>query len=140
MARMSSAAANPIAAVELLAILVATLLWTNVIRSRAVIGFVDNEPAKHAMVRGGSPVEHLAALGGEVCSIEILHRALCYWERVPSQSNIADPPSRGEVPPTLPGFGPPLRISLLELGERARRSHPFLEGMRDVTSLRPGAP
>ena len=132
MERMSSAAANPIAVVELLAVLVAVSVWRDRVHGRAVLAFVDNEPAKHALIRGGSSVADVASVVGDICAAEIQEQALIFFERVPTGSNVADPPSRGEVPPRLPGWMAPQRQPLAKLGGRgAQGPHPFLEGMRD---------
>ena len=87
---------NPICAVELLAVLCAMRLWRGRLSHRASLCFVDNDPAKHALVRGGSAVFDVASIVQATCELEIAGRMLSYIERVPSSSNPADAPSRGE--------------------------------------------
>ena len=94
---------NPIGQVELVAVLVALHLWESELQSRAMIGFVDNEAAKHALVRGLSAQATMAALCDVACSAEIRQGASWFWERVPSESNGADAPSRGAPPLAPPG-------------------------------------
>ena len=141
---LSSKAANPIAAVELLACLIALALWADEVRHRAVIGFVDNEAAKCALVKGGSAAQDVAAICGDVCAAEIALAAVLYWERVPSSSNIADAPSRGARPVALPGLTSP-RQRTLELtsagvrGHEVGAAHLFMRGLRNVR-VRPESP
>ena len=134
MRQMSSKAANPIAAVEALAVLLAVLFWSERMRSRTVLAFVDNEPAKAALVKGSSAAGDLATICGDVCAAEIKHHMLCFWERVPSASNVADPPSRGLAPPALGGLSPPSRSFASELTFRTFRAYRcshLLKGVRD---------
>ena len=106
--------ANPICAIEVLAVLVAVLVWGRRLAGRPCLGFVDNEPAKFALNRGSSAIVTVAALIDSVCTAEIAGRMLAWWERVPSASNLADPPSRLELPPNLPGWPVPSRTLIDE--------------------------
>ena len=135
MATLAAAAANPIASVELIAIWVALLLWGDLCMHRAILAFVDNDPARHALVRGGSGVEGMAAIVDAICDLEIQLRALAYFERVPSQSNIADPPSRGEHPGRLAGYLRPEASMCEHLGRQTVGSTPghLLTGIRDLS-------
>ena len=132
MAQLGAAAANPIAAVELIAIWVALLLWGDRCAHRPVLAFIDNDPARHALVRGGSPVPAIASVVDAVCDLEIRLRALAFFERVPSQSNIADPPSRGVRPDRLDGFEPPEACDCTRVGDRVAQSCQLLMGLRDT--------
>ena len=134
MGALSSKAANPIAAVELLACLVALSLWADAVRGRAVIGFVDNESAKCALVKGASAAQDVATICGDVCAAEIALAAVFYWERVPSRSNIADAPSRGVRPVALPGFTSPSQrtLELDSKGGLCDASCHLLRGIRDI--------
>ena len=132
MARLTAEAANPIAAVELVAVWVSLLLWSDLCSHRPILAFVDNDPARHALVRGGSPVQAIASVVDSVCDLEIRLRALVFFERVPSQSNIADPPSRGVQPDRLAGFSPPEACSCSRVGDRAAHSCQLLMGLRDI--------
>ena len=132
MALLGAEAANPIAAVELIAIWVSFLLWADRCAHRPMLAFIDNDPARHALVRGGSQVPAIASVVDAVCDLEIRLRALAFFERVPSQSNIADPPSRGIRPSRLEGFSPPVACSCTYVGQRATQSCQFLMGLRDT--------
>ena len=63
--------ANPIAAIELMAVLLASLLWNKFLQNRAVLYFVDNDAAKHGLARGSSSSEVLAAIIDATCEVEI---------------------------------------------------------------------
>ena len=98
-ARRSRTAAGKeqvIAQAELPPVVVATLIWREQLKDLAVITFVDNESAKHALISGYSPIR--ASLGILNVSAELdAGLALHQWvTRVPSASNPADAPSRLE--------------------------------------------
>ena len=108
---------------------------------RAVLAFVDNDPAKHALVRGSSAVRDVAALVDAICSLETRSRMLTYVERVPSASNPADAPSRGEAPVQLDMLGRAARVSVdcdaVKMGWAPGRELPGLlcRGVRDLKLL-----
>ena len=114
---------NPITAVELAAALLAVLLWQSVLSGQAFIAFVDNDAAKHAVVRGYSSVADVAVLAAHIADAEINHQTLGYWERVASPSNLADPPSRGSVPPSIPGWPAPVAIDCRAAAVLLPRGH-----------------
>ena len=135
MRALTSESANPIAAVEVLAVWAALALWEGRVSNRAVLGFVDNDPAKHALVRGSSPGADLAACVDAACALEIRAKALCYWERVPSVSNVSDDPSRGVIPTRLAGFGEPVLDLCVTLGPVPGSGRTHTRGVRDRTML-----
>ena len=101
---------NPIAEGEALAVAVALVCWKRCLAGRPVLGFIDNEAARHAIVKGGASTDRLADVVASVNGLEIGHAVAAYWERVPSHSNIADLPSRGLLPPALDFLEPPVCI------------------------------
>ena len=107
-AHLLKSSVNPITAVELAAAFFAVILWQKVLKDQAFIIFVDNDAAKHSVVRAYSKVEDVAELAAAIADAEIKARSLGYWERVPSASNVADPPSRGSPPPPVAGWPLPL--------------------------------
>ena len=111
MALLTGLAANPIAIIELLAVAMGVILWSHHLTSAAVIGFIDNEASKHALVKSSSAVRGIAAVVDLVCTCEIGDRSLFFWERVASQANLADAPSRGALPASPPGWPAPVRSS-----------------------------
>ena len=133
--------ANPIAAVELLAVVCAMEVWFTTCRGRSVLAFVDNDSAKHALVKGGSSTPTLALLCQQVCDREIAGRILAYFERVPSASNIADPPSRGIAPPAVPGWPAIVHEFCRSLPGTGNSRGQFSWGVRDlVCSLASDSP
>ena len=81
---------------------------------RALLGFIDNDGAKHVLAKGGSSSLEASAVCDGVSAREIAGAVLTYWERVPTASNIADAPSRGVEPARLPGWPSPSRVLVAE--------------------------
>ena len=79
---------------ELLPVIVAQRTWRARWTGRRVLVFVDNDSARHALIRGGSPSLASAHLVSEFWRTETALVAYAWIERVPSASNIADGPSR----------------------------------------------
>lgn len=85
---------HPIYEVEILAILIALLLWGKLVWHAQTVFYLDNDAARSGFIRGS----------GATCVADVLIRAFCFFEnalnikswfsRVPSHSNIADDPSR----------------------------------------------
>ena len=87
---------HPIGLVEMYAIAVAYKLWFSRLRGERVIIFCDNWPALDCFVRGSSPVRLWRQLLLCFERLETDGSAFIWMARVPSQSNVADPPSRGD--------------------------------------------
>ena len=104
-ARLLEHSSNPIAEIEAIGAMVALLLWRDVVVDRAVLAFNDNEAVKAAMIAGTSSSPRVAWVLEVTLRLEIATRSLLWWERVASDSNIADAPSRGRTPMPLAGFG-----------------------------------
>ena len=68
--------------------------WRRRWAERRVLLFVDNDSARHALIRGGSLSFASACLVGLFWEEETRMRAFAWVERVPSSSNPADGPSR----------------------------------------------
>lgn len=93
----SQEAAQIIFEAEVLAAVVATVLWKSVLKDVRTLLFVDNEGAKFALLKGyndNSVVDRLAEVFVE-CESET--HIYLWISRVPSASNVADEPSRGIV-------------------------------------------
>ena len=86
---------------ELLPVLLAQEVWRDRWRDRRVLLFVDNDSARHALIRGTSPAGASAAIVGRFWESEASYGAYTWIERVPSVSNPADAPSRLEFGPAL---------------------------------------
>ena len=81
--------------VETLAALLARNLWQPLFGSKRVILFVDNEGTKFSLLKGVSDNACVDAMAEAFAKLECQLHAMVWIARVPSKSNIADPPSRG---------------------------------------------
>ena len=84
-----------IAQAEAFAMLVARIASRPILHSRRVIFFVDNESCRYSCIKSLSDSQSLMRiiqLFHQCCEID---HAIMWIERVPSDSNIADLPSRG---------------------------------------------
>ena len=82
---------------ETLACLVAFLLWSKKCVNRKCLLFVDNEGTKFCAIKGSSDNACVDMLVTFLAEAEARIFTLSWIARVPSYSNCADPPSRGEV-------------------------------------------
>ena len=79
----------------LVAVPLALATWKARIANRDVLFFVDNEPAREALVRGSSVADD-SSLYVTYCRLLCAEIGAAVWyARVASPSNIADAPSRG---------------------------------------------
>ena len=85
---------NAIGELETIAVALAFLLWTEELTSRCVVSYIDNEGAKFSLIRGCSKSPVLARISQWVATLCERHTVLPWFSRVPSSSNIADPPSQ----------------------------------------------
>jgi len=81
---------------ELYPAIVARRLWKHKIKGRDVIHFFDNDAARYALVKGTSPCLESAWLVQSFWTNESETDSRSWIARVPSRSNIADGPSRGD--------------------------------------------
>ena len=81
---------------ELFPLLLARQTWRKRLAGRHVICFVDNDSARFVMIKGYSPVLRSMEIIGEIWKLDVASATAPWYERVPSPSNIADWPSRGE--------------------------------------------
>ncbi|CAE7475744.1 NAGLU [Symbiodinium sp. CCMP2592] len=85
-----------IAQAEAFAMVIARDYAATFAKGRRTFFFVDNESARCCMIRGSSPVRALLALAHAFYASECRDQLVTWIERVPSASNVADLPSRGE--------------------------------------------
>ena len=62
---------------------------------RRVIYFVDNEAARFSLLKGTSGKESMQQLTASFHSVDLAFPSIAWVERIPSESNPADAPSRG---------------------------------------------
>ena len=94
-------------------------------RERRALIFVDNDAARHAIIKGASPSGPSAILVDMFWTSEADLGAFSWIERVPSLSNPADAPSRLQF------------AELLDLGARLRDEGAVL-GLRCVRQIAMG--
>ena len=82
---------------ELAVIPIALATWESVVAHRDVLCFIDNDAAKDALILGTSSSEWSSRAVRRTRSFCAELAAAVWYERVPSPSNIADWPSRGDV-------------------------------------------
>ena len=112
---------------EMIPCLVAREVWKDRLRGRATINYVDNEAARFALIKGGSPTQDSAWIAAGFWRLDSDLRCHSWFERVPSPSNISDGPSRGkDIGPIK--LGPdvsllPKRVGVPENWERDFLAH-----------------
>ena len=70
-------------------------LWHHRLAGRRVLHFVDNEGAREGLIKGSSMSRESLLLLSTFWDLESLCGTYCWFERVPSFSNVSDGPSRG---------------------------------------------
>ena len=86
--------------VELFAGPVALDTWAHILEDRYVIHFCDNSTALGALVKGYSPSGDLLHMTGDYWLRCAKLKCCVFVDRVESKSNIADEPSRPDIPNT----------------------------------------
>ena len=82
---------------ETLAAVLAFALWKERFSNRRCVIFVDNEGTKFSLLKGSSDNSTVDLLAGLFAELESSIHSFTWLARVPSKSNIADPPSRNDV-------------------------------------------
>ena len=67
------------------------------LKGRRVIYWIDNESARFALIKGTSGVDSMNILSSVFHAADLERPSISWFERVPSQSNPADGPSRGKA-------------------------------------------
>ena len=90
---------------EAFAVLLARVVFREILTQRRALFFVDNEGARYSLIKGVSPTLALLQIVQlfHACSEE--DQCMQWVERVPSKSNIADLPSRGQTEKALSIIG-----------------------------------
>ena len=82
---------------EAFAVLLARVVFRETLTKRRALFFVDNEGARYSLIKGVSPTLALLQIVQLFHSCSEEDQCLQWIERVPSTSNIADLPSRGQT-------------------------------------------
>ena len=86
---------------KLLALVLAFAVWRDRLDAVPLICFIDNNSARDLAISGAGRNLVAKALIGFLLKLEMAVCASPWYSRVPTPSNIADDPSRGEVQPFL---------------------------------------
>ena len=81
---------------EILPVLIAKWTWRRQLADRPAIFFIDNDGARHNLVRGASVAEDSAHMVMRSWLEDAETGTLSWYDRVPSASNISDGPSRDD--------------------------------------------
>ena len=104
-----------------MAVLLSRVLFRSRLRSRAHICFIDNDTAKASLVAGYCDAELACRVVGLISEDDVLGQLAPWYDRVPSESNVADRPSRGLPPVHVTGWGPATEVDCAaELAEVAQ--------------------
>ena len=79
---------------ELLALIVAFILWKNIVCRSPVVFYVDNNAARDVAISASSRSKLVGRLVEQLLHAEDISACFCWFARVPSPSNPADNPSR----------------------------------------------
>ena len=82
---------------EFFAVLVALVLWGKLLSSRQVVFYVDNDGVRDVLISCNTADPVGIVLLTSVLELEGALAISSWFTRVPSKSNIADSPSRGEI-------------------------------------------
>jgi len=82
---------------ELLALVVAFSAWRKIISAMSVLCFVDNNSARDVAISGSGRNVTANLLIEALLKLEMATCTTPWYSRVPTPSNIADDPSRGEI-------------------------------------------
>ena len=96
---------------ELLALIVSFVLWKNLVSNAPVVFYVDNNSARDVAISANSRSKLIAGLVEQLLKVEDISSSFCWFARVPSPSNPADDPSRGEVQGLLDAGVPLVDVS-----------------------------
>ena len=88
---------NPIYLFELLAALVASVLWSTDYPFRYVVNYIDNEASRSALTKAWSNVKFANNIIGKFVELEMSSSWKPWFSRVPTHSNPSDDPSRLKI-------------------------------------------
>ena len=94
---------------ELLPVLLAAVVWADILRNRYVVFWLDQDAARQGLTKGYSPSEHSAVLIDLASQHLSALQVFPWFARVPSASNPADAPSRLDLPAVWKSFPGALR-------------------------------
>ena len=75
--------------------------YQKLFQSRRVLFFIDNDSARHALIKASSTSEASNRILQFVTAVDVETHTWAWYTRVPSASNPADDPSRGILVPSV---------------------------------------
>ena len=102
--RVDSGKEQLVTEAELFPQLLARLEWRDRLINSNLICFVDSEPAKFSLIRGTSEAPTCADIVYAVSQLDAQLSIWAWYTRVPSFSNLADDPSRLEIPKSIRNY------------------------------------
>ena len=96
MSQLLKRSKNPIYELEVMPVLVAVWLWGQQLRNSQVCWYLDNEASRSAYLKAYGATEVADGLVAAFTEAEMALQIKSWFARVPSSSNVADAPSRGE--------------------------------------------
>ena len=81
---------------ELLALIVAFVLWKNFVSKSPVVFFVDNNAARDVAISASGRSQLIQGMIEQLLQVEEISACYAWFARVPSPSNPADGPSRND--------------------------------------------
>lgn len=82
---------------ELMALLLGVMLWSKALHGKPVVCYVDNNSARDVLISANARTATARALLEQALRLEDESGILAWYARVPSESNVADAPSRNEL-------------------------------------------
>ena len=73
------------------------MLWKKFLRGRPCVAYIDNNSTRDVSISGTARTFPGDSLVGKLLEVEDAAGMISWFARVPSQSNIADAPSRGSL-------------------------------------------
>ena len=101
----SSVGDHLICQIELYVMVLVRHQFSELLHQRRSIWWVDNDAARYCTIKGLSPSPSMRALVREFYAADALRPSFSWIERVPSKSNCADGPSRGDSAEVLKLLG-----------------------------------
>ena len=72
-------------------------MWGSIFQNRRILIFVDNDASRFGLIKAESNSLVSQKIIKQYYRLECLSPSVTWFARVPSESNPADPPSRGEL-------------------------------------------
>ncbi|CAE7351971.1 dnaJ [Symbiodinium sp. CCMP2592] len=125
--------------IELYALVTLRRMLQNSLCNRRVIFWLDNEAARTSAIKGLSKSESMYRLAHYLAVIEAEAPCVAWYERVPSFSNVADPPSRGDGQSILSLVGAKVVDIIPALRGQQKLRYAITGGARFMTPLHRGS-